>query len=90
MVAHRDARSDSLSTLWLAVLELSVPSTVDAIEWSAEGELAGWLSARTPRHAAAFTEARVFGAAIDQKIVPLDTPLGTAREVAFFPPFTGG
>ena len=65
--------------------EVSPPDSVRTV-----GELAGWLSARTPRHAAAFTEARVFGAAIDQKIVPLDTPLGTAREVAFFPPFTGG
>jgi sulfur-carrier protein len=29
-------------------------------------------------------------AAIDQQFVPLDTPLGTAREVAIFPPVTGG
>ena len=54
------------------------------------GELATWLARRTPRHEAAFAQARVFGAALDQKIVPLETPLGQAREVAFFPPFTGG
>ncbi len=54
------------------------------------GDLAGWLARRTPAHAEAFGEQRVFGAAIDQKIVPLDTPLAGAREVAFFPPFTGG
>ena len=29
-------------------------------------------------------------AAIDQQFVPLDTPLGKAREVAIFPPVTGG
>ena len=29
-------------------------------------------------------------AAIDQQFVPLDTPLGNAREVAIFPPVTGG
>ena len=54
------------------------------------GELAQWLAGRTVRHGAAFSQAKVFGAAIDQKIVPLETPLGDAREVAFFPPFTGG
>lgn len=29
-------------------------------------------------------------AAIDQQFVPLDTPLDAAREVAIFPPVTGG
>jgi molybdopterin synthase sulfur carrier subunit len=29
-------------------------------------------------------------AAIDQDFVPLDTPIGTAREIAIFPPVTGG
>jgi sulfur-carrier protein len=29
-------------------------------------------------------------AAIDQHFVPLDTPLAGAREVAIFPPVTGG
>lgn len=29
-------------------------------------------------------------AAIDQVFVPLDTPLGKAREIAIFPPVTGG
>ena len=29
-------------------------------------------------------------AAIDQQFVPLDTPLRGAREVAIFPPVTGG
>ena len=29
-------------------------------------------------------------AAIDQQFVSLDTPLGRAREVAIFPPVTGG
>ncbi|AUW57399.1 molybdopterin synthase sulfur carrier subunit [Sphingobium sp. SCG-1] len=29
-------------------------------------------------------------AALDQKFVPLDTPIGGARELALFPPVTGG
>jgi molybdopterin synthase sulfur carrier subunit len=28
--------------------------------------------------------------AIDQQMAHMDTPLGTAREIAFFPPVTGG
>ncbi len=49
-----------------------------------------WLARRSPKHAEAFSEAKVFGAAIDQQVVKLDAPIGGAREVAFFPPFTGG
>ena len=29
-------------------------------------------------------------AAIDQRFAPLDTPIGDAREIALFPPVTGG
>ena len=65
--------------------EVDPPSSVTTV-----GELAAWLAGRTAKHGAAFQQARVFGAAIDQKVVPLGTPLGGAREVAFFPPFTGG
>lgn len=64
---------------------LDLPAEVRTV-----GDLAQWLAGRTPAHAEAFGEQRVFGAAIDQKIVPLDTPLAGAREIAFFPPFTGG
>ena len=52
--------------------------------------LVDWLSRRSARHADAFSEAKVFGAALDQQVVPLDAPIAGAREVAFFPPFTGG
>ncbi|MGQ0585365.1 MAG: MoaD/ThiS family protein [Reyranella sp.] len=31
-----------------------------------------------------------FGAAVDQRTASFDAPLADAREVAFFPPFTGG
>ncbi len=54
------------------------------------GALIDWLRARGPGYAAAFEDLKVIRAAIDQEHVPLDTPLGRAREVAFFPPVTGG
>ncbi len=65
--------------------EVSPPADVRTIQ-----DLLDWLARTSPRHAEAFSEAKVFGAALDQAIMPLDTPIGAAREVAFFPPFTGG
>lgn len=53
-------------------------------------DLVAWLAERSPGHAAAFAEPARLRAAIDQAFVPLDTPLGQAREVAIFPPVTGG
>ncbi|UZK66191.1 molybdopterin converting factor subunit 1 [Sphingomonas sp. M1-B02] len=53
-------------------------------------DLIGWLSERSPGHAEAFREPERLRAAIDQRFVPLDALLGDAREVAIFPPVTGG
>jgi len=48
------------------------------------------LATETPGHAAAFAERDRLRAALDQRFVPLDTPIGEARELALFPPVTGG
>lgn len=53
-------------------------------------DLIGWLAARGAAHAAAFADRRRLRAALDQVFVPLDARLGSAREVAIFPPVTGG
>jgi molybdopterin synthase sulfur carrier subunit len=53
-------------------------------------DLIAWLSQQSPGHAAAFAEPTKLRAAIDQRFVPLDAPLGNAKEVALFPPVTGG
>lgn len=53
-------------------------------------DLADWLRSRSDGHAAALADLTKLRAAIDQRFVSLDTPLGPAREVAFFPPVTGG
>lgn len=52
--------------------------------------LIDWLSGRSAGHADAFADRSRLRAAIDQRFVPLDTALGGAREVAIFPPVTGG
>ena len=49
-----------------------------------------WLKSRDESYANAFADLRVIRAAVDQQLVSLDAPLAGAREVAFFPPVTGG
>jgi len=53
-------------------------------------DLIGWLAGRSPGHAEALRDPVKLRAAIDQKFVGLDALLGDAREVAIFPPVTGG
>lgn len=48
------------------------------------------LTARSPQHAAAFADASALRVALDQELADLDAPLAGVREVAFFPPMTGG
>ncbi|EYD75175.1 putative molybdopterin MPT converting factor, subunit 1 protein [Rubellimicrobium mesophilum DSM 19309] len=48
------------------------------------------LKGRSEGHALAFSDLRAVRVAVDQKLAGLDAPLGGAREVAFFPPMTGG
>jgi molybdopterin synthase sulfur carrier subunit len=53
-------------------------------------DLIDWLSRRDEGYAAAFAEPRVIRAALDRSHVEHATSLAGAREVAFFPPMTGG
>ncbi len=53
-------------------------------------ELMQWLTGRGEEYAYAFENARVIRAAIDQTHVKPETPIAGAREIAFFPPMTGG
>ena len=53
-------------------------------------ELVGELIAREPRYAAAFEDLTALRVAVDQQLTDFDAPLAGAREVAFFPPMTGG
>ena len=53
-------------------------------------DLLDWLAAGSPAHAQAFGDRAKLRAAIDQGFVPLDAPIAGAREIAIFPPVTGG
>ena len=53
-------------------------------------DLVAELRAREDRYDMAFSDMSAVRCAVDQELVPLDTPLAGVREVAFFPPMTGG
>ncbi len=65
--------------------EVSPPGAVETV-----ADLVTWLSSRSDGHAAAFVEPARLRAAVDQAFVPLDTRIAGAREIAIFPPVTGG
>jgi molybdopterin synthase sulfur carrier subunit len=65
--------------------EIEPPAGVHTV-----GELVAWLSGRGEEYAYAFENARVIRAAIDRNHVKPDAQIAGAREIAFFPPMTGG
>lgn len=53
-------------------------------------ELVDELRAKEERYAAAFADISALRVAVDQELTDFDAPLAGVREVAFFPPMTGG
>ena len=53
-------------------------------------DLVAELIAREDRYAAAFADTAALRVALDQVLSDFDAPLAGVREVAFFPPMTGG
>ena len=48
------------------------------------------LKAREERYAAAFSDLSALRVAVDQELTDFDASIEGVREVAFFPPMTGG
>jgi sulfur-carrier protein len=53
-------------------------------------DLVSWLSARGESYAYAFENPGIIRAAIDQRHAAPGAAIAGAREIAFFPPMTGG
>ena len=53
-------------------------------------DLMAWLAGRGEEYAYAFENPKVIRAAIDRRHVQPATKIAGAREIAFFPPMTGG
>ena len=64
---------------------ITPPSDVATI-----GDLMAWLRSHGEGHAHAFAETATIRAAIDRQHVRHDAAIAGAREIAFFPPMTGG
>ncbi|MGE3830318.1 MAG: molybdopterin converting factor subunit 1 [Parvibaculaceae bacterium] len=65
--------------------EIDIPASVKTVSGLIE-----FLKGRDEGAAHAFSDLRVVRAAVDQSHVQLDAPIAGAREIAFFPPVTGG
>jgi len=53
-------------------------------------DLVAELRLREERYELAFSDLTALRVAVDQKLTDFDAPLDGVREVAFFPPMTGG
>ena len=65
--------------------EVDVPASVATV-----ADLVRWLKERGEEYAYAFENEAVVRAAIDRRHVKPETAIAGAREIAFFPPMTGG
>ncbi len=65
--------------------EIDLPPGITTV-----GDLMTWLAKRGEEYAHAFDNPKVIRAAIDRSHVRPETAIAGAREIAFFPPMTGG
>ena len=65
--------------------DLALPDTLVAV-----ADLLDWLAERSPGHAAAFADRSAVRVALDQQFAGANAPIAGAREIAIFPPVTGG
>ena len=64
---------------------VDLPSGIETV-----AQLVTWLKGRGPEYAEAFARAEVIRAALDRTHVKPTAAIAGAREIAFFPPVTGG
>ncbi|MCL4765943.1 MAG: molybdopterin converting factor subunit 1 [Hyphomicrobiaceae bacterium] len=87
-------RGTTVKLLYFAWVREKVGRAEEAVEL-AEGvetvaDLVAWIKSRGPEYAAAFERHDVIRAAVDRRHVQPSASIRGAREIAFFPPVTGG
>ena len=82
----------TLRVLYFAWLRERIGLAQEEVETSAStvAGLVEELRAREERYALAFSDLRALRVALDQELADFEAPLDGVREVAFFPPMTGG
>ena len=81
-----------LDVVYFAWVRERIGHPKDRIETGAAtvADLVAELRAREARYEAAFADLSAIRVALDQELADFDAPLDGVREVAFFPPMTGG
>ncbi len=81
-----------LQVMYFAWLRERIGQGSEQVETDAAtvAELVAELRTREARYDLAFSDLSAVRVAIDQELTDLDASLDGAREVAFFPPMTGG
>ena len=81
-----------MNVLYFAWVRERIGLPKEKIDTSARtvAELVDELRGREERYAAAFEDLSALRVAVDQELTDFDAPLAGVREVAFFPPMTGG
>lgn len=69
---------------------IGIPRETIETEAATVAELVKELSAREERYEVAFSDLDALRVAVDQDLTDFDAAISNAREVAFFPPMTGG
>lgn len=82
----------TLRLRYFAWLRERIGTSEEAVETTATtvAGLVAELRQRSEAHDYAFSDLRAVRAAVDQELVDFDAPISGAREIAFFPPMTGG
>ncbi len=81
-----------MDVLYFAWVRERIGRPKDVVETEAATvmDLVEELRAREVRYEAAFADLSALRVAVDQELTEFDAPLEGVREVAFFPPMTGG
>jgi molybdopterin synthase sulfur carrier subunit len=81
-----------MNVLYFAWVRERIGVPKESVETNAKtvADLVEELRAREDRYAAAFADLSALRVAVDQELTEFDASLEGAREVAFFPPMTGG
>jgi len=81
-----------MNVLYFAWVRERIGRPQENIETAAEtvGDLVAELRLREPRYEAAFADLSALRVAVDQELTDFKASIKGAREIAFFPPMTGG
>lgn len=81
-----------MDVLYFAWVRERIGLPRERVETSATtvNDLVAELRMREDRYEAAFSDLTALRVALDQELSDFDAPLAGVREVAFFPPMTGG